>query len=777
LYADVVGCLILGVDRAHIPGPELEVIEAVLDSLAALILQLRTRIAAETTVVRKAEFDKTLGELAAGLLKASSNDEAAARSAFRALCGPAEIDQVSFCRVHRVPTAIDISFIHHVGTNGVGQLPPWIVDGEYPMETLSDLNSMPESDRSDLGQVMDQWWSVSAPWPIPDALAEIAPPGDRTVAGFGQTTGDSDAVYLFVSRPEHRLLDKIEADYLMSALSMLAEHDARMTAETWFAAAIGKSPIAISMRDVHMNLITCNSAYERLTDRTLAELQNTDLHDVLAPQDAVGFTARQERTPDGDHVTSEVQYKRPDGSVVWGRLQSTPVFIPGRRDPYRLTYVEDITDSRRHRDLLEWQATHDDLTGLPNRRMFLAQSNRRLQESRDDAMLVLDLDRFKVVNDSLGHSVGDQLLVVCADRIRLSLRPGDLLCRLGGDEFAILLTTPADMATASAVADRLLALLREPAQIGDLEVFPSASIGIAIPQIEDTIDDLLRHADSAMYESKSAGRDRWTGFDASMRTAVLDRVRTETDLRLAIENGQLEVHYQPEVMLSSGAIVGAEALVRWRHPEFGLLTAGAFIEVAEESGIVVDLGRWVLGEATRQAAEWIEQGHDIIIRVNLSARQLTPGIVAEVDDALRAVGLEAERLCLELTETAIMDDIEESEAVLAQLHNLGVKLAIDDFGTGFSSLAYLKRLPVDILKIDQSFVSGVGVDSDDTAIVASVIALAGTLGLEVVAEGIENPTHQRELLQLGCERGQGFHLARPAPAGDIQILLDRSRRL
>jgi len=627
------------------------------------------------------------------------------------------------------------------------------------------------------GSMVGQWPVASAPPQITEFLRVVAGPDPRQVLVAGQPIDDSQSMYLLVSRPGTEPFDQVEVDFLSSAVSMLAEHDSRVTAEQWFTKAMGFAPVAISMRDSDMRLVSCNPAYGRLTGRSIEEMRGLDLHSVLEEADATAHQVRQELQPTDDHRTDEVRYVRPDGGISWGRITSTPVQLPGYREPFRLTYVEDITSSRRRRELLEWQATHDELTALPNRRLFLRLAKDRLSESRDVAMLVLDLDRFKVVNDSLGHPVGDQLLITCSDRIRLSLRPGDLVCRLGGDEFAILLTSPAGMGTASAVAERLLSLLREPARISDVEVFPSASIGISAPGPDDDVDDLLRHADAAMYQSKASGRDRWTGFDDSMRESVLDRIRTETDLRQAIDNGQLEVHYQPEVMLSSGVIVGAEALVRWRHPEWGLLTAGSFIGVAEESGIVLDLGRSVLGVATKQAAEWISKGHDIVIRVNLSARQVRPEVVSEVEEALRAAGLAPDRLCLELTETAIMDDIGESEAILARLHELGVKLAIDDFGTGFSSLAYLKRLPVDILKIDRSFVDGVGIDPDDTSIVESVIGLADTLNLEVVAEGIEDATQVRELMQLGCERGQGFHLARPAPAEDVELLLERSRLL
>ncbi|MDG2028495.1 MAG: EAL domain-containing protein [Acidimicrobiales bacterium] len=277
-----------------------------------------------------------------------------------------------------------------------------------------------------------------------------------------------------------------------------------------------------------------------------------------------------------------------------------------------------------------------------------------------------------------------------------------------------------------------------------------------------------------MYQAKGQGRDRWDAFDGSMRQAVVDRIRAETDLRRAIDNGQLEVHYQPEFLRETGEIVGTEALVRWRHPLRGLLAAGSFISLAEETGLVVDLGRWVLGKATIQGAEWVPDGRDIITRVNLSARQLRPAVVAEVEDALRVASLPADRLCLELTETAIMDDVQESARILAQFRELGVQVAIDDFGTCFSSLAYLKRFPVDILKIDGTFVGGVGADPDDTAVVRSVIGLARTLRLEVVAEGIEDASQVGELVRLGCGRGQGFHLARPAPAEDVSMLLSGS---
>jgi EAL domain-containing protein (putative c-di-GMP-specific phosphodiesterase class I) len=320
-------------------------------------------------------------------------------------------------------------------------------------------------------------------------------------------------------------------------------------------------------------------------------------------------------------------------------------------------------------------------------------------------------------------------------------------------------------------------LLRDPVQVGEHEIYPSGSIGIARAQPGDRVEDLLRRADIAMYAAKSHGRDGWSEFDMALQRRVDERLRVEAELRRAIDGSELEVYYQPEVLLGSGEVVGCEALVRWHHPDAGMLPAAAFIAIAEETGLVVGLGELVLRAATRQAAAWAAMGHDLVVRVNLSARQLRGAVVAEVEAALADAGLAPERLCLELTETAVMDDVAESARILGEFRELGVRVAIDDFGTGFSSLAYLKRLPVDTLKIDRAFVAGVGEDPDDTAIVESVIGLAHTLGLDVVAEGIENRTQCDELVRMGCARGQGFHLGRPEPAAAITRRLRTGRAI
>lgn len=330
---------------------------------------------------------------------------------------------------------------------------------------------------------------------------------------------------------------------------------------------------------------------------------------------------------------------------------------------------------------------------------------------------------------------------------------------------------PVDSGAASVVAERLLRLLREPVHLGSDRITPSASVGIAIREDGDTVEELLSFADTAMYQAKARGRDQWVCFDHLMRESASDQLRTESALRQAIDNGQLEVHYQPEFHLETGDVVGAEALMRWRHPERGLKAASSFVSLAEQSGLIIDHGRWALGQATAQAARWVAEGCDIITRVNVSARQFRGALVGEVQEALAAANLSAGRLCLEFAETTIMDDAEESVQLLEQLNDLGVKIGIDGFGTGFSSLAYLKRLRLDTLKMDRTIVAGVGVDSENTAIVRSIIGLAQSLDLELVAEGIETDAELAEVVQLGCHRGQGFQLGHPVPAEDFGLLL------
>ncbi|MCB1002817.1 MAG: EAL domain-containing protein [Acidimicrobiales bacterium] len=465
------------------------------------------------------------------------------------------------------------------------------------------------------------------------------------------------------------------------------------------------------------------------------------------------------------------------------------VFIAHRDEHGHLEYVSsvgrDISERKEFEATLEHQATHDPLTGLPNRALLLDRLEVSLARAErfgtGVAVLFLDLDHFKVVNDSLGHARGDQLLIAAADRLKEALRQGgDTVARFGGDEFVILCEDLTGVADAERIALRIGRLLGEPFRLGDDDVFVTASTGIAFTSEPAAATDLLRDADAAMYQAKERGRDRHEVFDRKMRAEVVDRLSIENSLRKAIDRRELRIHYQPKVDLRSGAVIGAEALVRWEHPDRGLLLPGEFIRVAEESGLIVPIGRWVLEQAIRQGQRWQAElpGLDpLYLCINLSRRQLSdPHLVDDVARVLDETGVDPGLIDLEITESVLMDDVELAHRALSRLHALGVKLVVDDFGTGYSSLSYLQRFPVDLLKIDRSFVAGLGVNKGDTAIVSAVLSLAHALGMQAIAEGVETPEQLAELRRLGCDMAQGYFLARPQPAQAVADLLARHPR-
>ena len=460
------------------------------------------------------------------------------------------------------------------------------------------------------------------------------------------------------------------------------------------------------------------------------------------------------------------------------------VFLAHRDDEGHLEYISsvarDISERKEFEATLEHQATHDPLTGLPNRALLLDRLEVSLARAERNgtgvAVLFLDLDHFKVVNDSLGHARGDQLLVAAAERLKEALRQGgDTVARFGGDEFVILCEDLKGVADARRIAERVGELLTAPFLLAQEDVFVTASTGIAFSQGGADAADLLRDADAAMYQAKERGRDRFEVFDARLRAEAVDRLSIESYLRKAVERRELRIHYQPKVDLRSGTIIGAEALLRWEHPDRGLLLPGEFIRVAEETGLIVPIGRWVLDQAVRQVQRWqaeLPGSEPLYICVNLSRRQLgDPNLVEDVAQVLDDTGVDPGRIDLEITESVLMDDVELAHRALNQLHELGVKLVVDDFGTGYSSLSYLQRFPVDLLKVDRSFVAGLGVSKGDTAIVSAVLSLAHALGMDVIAEGVETADQLAELRRLGCDMAQGFYLARPQPAPAVAELL------
>ena len=428
---------------------------------------------------------------------------------------------------------------------------------------------------------------------------------------------------------------------------------------------------------------------------------------------------------------------------------------------------------------LRHQATHDALTGLPNRALFHDRLTRALAApavaGSTVAVLFLDLDRFKIVNDSLGHEAGDVLLVRAAARLSAALRPEDMAARLGGDEFTVLLEGIVAPEAAARVAGRIVDLFAQPFAIGQHQIVVSASVGIAVGEAgQDRPAELVRRADIALYSAKNGGRARYAIFDTAMSDAAVERLELETELRHAIESGALQLHYQPVIELATGRVERVEALIRWPRGVAGLVRPDRFIPLAEETGLILALGQWGLREACRQAHAWRVGGHSpgLKVAVNLSALEFAqPGLVAAVEAILRETGLDATALELEITESVVMADVLATSVTLDDLKRLGVRLAIDDFGTGYSSLGYLKRFPVDTLKIDKTFVDGLGHDPDDEAIVRAMIGIAQALGLQLVAEGIETTVQAARLQEMGCTLGQGYLFARPGPAATIVPLL------
>ncbi len=478
----------------------------------------------------------------------------------------------------------------------------------------------------------------------------------------------------------------------------------------------------------------------------------------------------------------EVTALHRDGHEFLAELTIWPV---GSGDSIHFSaLIHDITLRKQLEMQLQHQAFHDSLTGLANRALFrdrVAHALARQARSHGAvSVLFSDLDDFKTVNDSLGHDAGDQLLVAVAERLRAVMRPEDTIARFGGDEFAILLEETTEDGTRRA-AERILEALRSPFEFHGRQVVMHASIGAAITAGGDTEpDDLLRQADLAMYTAKTSGKGRFAFYEQHMHAAAVTRMELKADLEHAIEDHEFELYYQPIIDLRSGSVAGLEALVRWHHPERGLVLPTEFIPIAEETGLIVALGRWVIDAACAQLAAWGRSGrppgplHEhLSVWVNLSARQLQePDFVETIAGALASSGIRPDRLTLEITESALMADLDQSAATLHRLRALGVRLAIDDFGTGYSSLSYLERLPVEVLKMDRSFTAAIGHGRDVPVLVRSIVKLGQTLHMEVLAEGIETAEQLARLRAIDCRLGQGFHFSPALPADEVIELLE-----
>lgn len=551
---------------------------------------------------------------------------------------------------------------------------------------------------------------------------------------------------------------------LDSFASLLVSFLERIENEERFDRALSDGSFAVTWRKPTGELIRCNQAFLDFIGRDSAyALLGTKLEDLLP--DAMSAPPPEQKLLTSGPV--EAAFAHGSGSVVWGRLMSFEVRQGS--DTVLVSHIEDITDSRKLRAELLHQATHDEMTGLANRRGLLHELDRLMAPdftADSAAVFLIDVDRFKVVNDSLGHAAGDELLRILAGQLRDSLRPQDVAARLGGDEFIVVLAGPIDDEIVHHAAQELLTRLSGAFDLDGHEVYTTISVGIAFPNPADSSSsDVLRHADAAMYEAKARGRNRFEIFDEDTRDALAVKSSNETELRRALDHGDFVPYFQPEYDLRTREIVGAEALVRWPHPTRGILTADAIVPFAEEAGLIAQLGRLVLDQACAAAAVWSDQLGDrpFTLRVNISATQLANlDIVDDITTALKTHGMKPEDLCLEVTETALMQDPEQAMNILDVLvSEVGVSIAVDDFGTGFSSLAYLRRLPVQSLKIDREFVLGLNDNPENVTIIEAIVALATSLGLELVAEGIEDEETAQRLLEVGVKRGQGFYLARP----------------
>jgi diguanylate cyclase (GGDEF)-like protein len=481
--------------------------------------------------------------------------------------------------------------------------------------------------------------------------------------------------------------------------------------------------------------------------------------------------------------SGEIWNRRKDGSIYpeWISI----VEMRDEKNDEVKEYVavfSDISQRKRDEEQIRRQANYDALTGLPNRSLFFDRLNQAVISARREkwllGLLFVDLDRFKAVNDTFGHVMGDEILQEVGERLKECVRDSDTVARLGGDEFVVLAQDLAEVNDAALVADKIIEQMAMPFSINGRKVTLGASIGITIyPEDTNSAEEMMRNADMAMYRAKEGGRNRYQFFTVGMQEQVKERVELEQDLRQAIERNEFELHYQPILDAESGALTSVEALLRWQHPKKGMISPEVFIPLAEDGGMIIAIGNCVIEEACRQLREWRDDGFDFTVSVNVSSRQLSKEFSHWVlSSILKEHRVRGEWITLEITEGLLMDDSPEVMEWLNGFKNLGISLSIDDFGTGYSSLSYLKRFPVDVLKIDRSFVRGLPGDEGDASLVDAILAMAQSLGVQVVAEGVETEEQSRFLKNLGCDRLQGFYYGKPMPDSELRVWLEKQRK-
>jgi diguanylate cyclase (GGDEF)-like protein/PAS domain S-box-containing protein len=589
----------------------------------------------------------------------------------------------------------------------------------------------------------------------------------------------------------NRLDDPTVGGIVVNSRDVTDRHEAEdelRASQRELASLLERSPDLIGRFDRDLRHVYVNPAVTLATGVPADQMVGRTMRDIGAPSELTDIWDPELRRAFETGVGGEFEYpfRGPTGAR-WYHTRMVPELGEGGGVETVLVLIRDVTDRKHMEDALTHQALHDPLTGLPNRALLLdrvEQALRRLERHPARvAVLFLDLDRFKVVNDSLGHAAGDRILVEVGERLADASRPGDTVARFGGDEFVVLCEELAHNDRAVGIAERFAEALARPFVYQGRELSLTASVGIA-SSVESDADPaaLLRDADAAMYRAKERGRARYQLFDAALRDQAVERLDLELDLRGALERSELRVEYQPIVSLGHDRVVGAEALLRWDHPSRGPLAPGEFLDVAEETGLIVPIGEWILREACAQLARWNEiradDGPPSLLAVNLSGRQLAdPGLADAVGAAVEAAGLEPRRLFVEITETALMHDPAEAQIALGRLTSLGVQVALDDFGTGYSSLGYLRRFPVDIIKIDRAFIDGIGRDPENAAIVTAVIAMARALGLTTVAEGVETDQQLTAVGQLGIDWVQGNYFSPPLSADALTRVPGRADAL
>jgi diguanylate cyclase (GGDEF)-like protein/PAS domain S-box-containing protein len=614
---------------------------------------------------------------------------------------------------------------------------------------------MPADQRAQLVEV----WRAMLAGDDPDS------PAFRFDRPDGQQVVLEASVRLPLARPNRVVVELRDITAELEQAAALERHQER------FRMAFEDAPTGISLSTMPDSiLVDVNQTLLRVLGYAHHELVGQPGTIIGHPEDWIpGDVLLEQLRGDPRPLTIEKRFVRKDGSVLWTNT-SLSLIDSGDGVPLVVAHFEDTTARRQAAERLEWAATHDELTQLPNRFRFIDQLAEVLGVAAPAtvALLFVDLDNFKVINDSLGHAIGDQVVASIGDRLRSVVRDHDLLGRFGGDEFIVMIGDVESPAEASEVAERLRSEIARPLLVDGGELFITASIGIAISDTSSTTSDLLRNADAAMYRAKARGRDCVEVFAAGGHEATVKALRTTNELRRGLERGEVVPYFQPIVDLSDGRLRGFEVLARWRHPERGVLGPDQFLPMAEETGLIGDVGSAVMRTALSQIGAWHSGSRrfvDLTLSVNVSVRQLMSETFHDVvADALMESGVSADALWLEITESALMSDTKSAGLALRELRSLGLHLAVDDFGTGYSSLTYLKRFPVEAIKIDRSFVAGLGIDNDDSTIVEAVVRLGQSLGLTVVAEGVETPLQLNRLREIQCDFGQGFLFGRPRPA-------------